>query len=121
MQQGFIKYIVIIIIILGIVFLSQQAYIRGFGKTLISAVADQGGAYLAKGSNWAAFAVLPKISGEVQSGGETITTATNQAKKIPENILTKVGNYFSGIEKAIVNPWTPQNCFSSVQTPSLNP
>lgn len=121
-QEGFIKYFVIIAAILVVLFLSQQAFFRGAGKSLSSGVSGTIGAYLAKGLNWASSNVYPKITGEVQNRGAMLNAAVSQEKqKVSENILTKVGNYFSGIEKAIVNPWTPQNCFSSVQTPSLNP
>ena len=109
--MGFIKYIVIIIVILAVVFLSQQLYFRGIGKTLISSATNQVGAYLAKGTDWAMSTIYPKISGEVQNGGDTITTQVNQVKKLPENILTKVGNYFSGIANSVLHPGqTNNNC-----------
>jgi len=63
--KSFIKYIVIIIVILLAVFLSQQAYSGRVGKTLISDATNQAGAYFAKGSDWVVSKIYPKISGEV--------------------------------------------------------
>ncbi|MCX6724016.1 MAG: hypothetical protein NT155_02445 [Candidatus Staskawiczbacteria bacterium] len=102
MQKKFIIYIVAIIILLGVVFLSQQAYSQATGKTIISAAANQVGSYLAKGSNWVMSGIYPKIDEQVKSGGETITNAVNQEKqKVSEDIGKKIENYFSGIANAV--------------------
>lgn len=110
MQQGFIKYFVIIIVILAVAFLSQQAYCRKVGQNLISAAANQAGAYLSKGANWAISNIYPKLSGEVKSGGEMIKTEANQIKNIPENILDKTKNYFSGIGNSVLHPKENNSC-----------
>lgn len=111
MKKKFIFFIIMIIIVLAIVFLSQQAYTRGFGKTIISDAANQTEAYLSKGSNWALSNIYPKISGEVQKRGDIIKSEVNQEKqKISENIGTKIKNYFSGVANSILHPETPQNC-----------
>ncbi len=105
MQKRFIKYLVIIIVILVVIFLSQQAYFREFGKTFISNATNQANAYLAKGSNWLMSAIYPKISGEVQKRGDIINKEINKEKeKVSENIGTKIKNYFSGISDAIFHP-----------------
>jgi hypothetical protein len=110
-EKGFIKYIVIIIVILAIVFLSQQAISRGFGNNLISDATSQAQAYLAKGANWASSQIFPKISGEVQKRGEIIKNEVNQEKqKVSDNIGKKIENYFSGVANSIAHPGTPQNC-----------
>ena len=110
-RKTFIKYIVIIVVILVIVFLSQQIYFKGIEKNFIFDAANQASVYMAKGSSWALSAIYPKISGEVQKRGDMIKTEINQEKnKISENILNKTKNYFSGIANSIIHPETPQNC-----------
>ena len=113
-KKTFIKYIIIIIFILLIAFLSQQIYFWGTGKTLISEATNYASAYLAKGSNWVASKIYPKIS-EVseaaQKRGDIIQTEVNQEKqKISENIGEKISNYFSGVANSVLHPGTPQNC-----------
>lgn len=114
MKKSYIFYIIAIIIILIVVFLSQQAYFRGIGKTFISNAASQTGAYLAKGSNWAMSEVYPKISGLPAQAGEMGDTIQNeiseQQNKVSENIGQKISNYFSGVTNSIIHPGTPQNC-----------
>ena len=110
-EKGFIKYIIIIAVIIGFVFLSQQAFSRGFGKNLVSDATDQAKAYVAKGSNWVVSNVYSKIAGEVQNRGDVIKNEINKEKgKITENILQKAENYFSGIKDSILHPGENNNC-----------
>jgi hypothetical protein len=107
MDKKIIFSIIAIIIILVVVFLSQQAYLRGAGKSLISDTTSQIEAYAAKGSGL----LLSDISGEVAKKGSAISSEVNQEKqKVSENILGGAENYVSGIENSIVHPGTPQNC-----------
>ena len=109
--KPFIKYIVIIIIILLVAFLSQKAYFWGNEKTFVSEATNQVSAYLAKGSNWVTSKIYPKVTGEVQNRGAIIKTEINQEKeKVSENIGEKISNYFSGVANSVVHPGTPQNC-----------
>ena len=109
--KGAIKYTFIIIVILVVVFLSQQAYSKGREKTLVSDATDQAKAYLAEGSNWVISNVYPKISGEVTKRGDIIKNEVTQEKnKVSENIGEKIKNYFSGVAESIAHPGTPQNC-----------
>ncbi|MCX6722511.1 MAG: hypothetical protein NT094_00385 [Candidatus Staskawiczbacteria bacterium] len=109
--QGYIKYIAIIIVILLVAFLSQQAYAWKFGKAVSSNLINQSSAALAKGSNWVTSKIYPKVTGEVQKRGDLIKKEVTQEKnKISENIGEKILNYFSGVENSIVHPGTPQNC-----------
>ena len=120
-QTGSIKkYIIIIIAILSVVFLSQQAFSKRIGKSIISDITDKAGAYLAKGADWATSTIYPKISGEVQSRGDIISDKINQEKdKVSENILTKTKNYFSGIANSILHPGENNNCQTQPsQTPT---
>ncbi len=117
-EKGFIKYIIIIAVILVFVFLSQQAYSRFFGKTLISDATDQIKAYVAKGSNWVASKVYPKIAEEVQNRGEVIKNeVTKEKEKVSENILKKVENYFAGISNSILHPGENNCTVQTTQTP----
>ena len=111
MQKKIIFCLVGIVIVLGVVFLSQQAYSRVMGKTLISDATSQAKAVLAQGTDWAMANVLPKISGEVQARGDAIKNDVGQEqKKVSENIGEKISNYVSGIANSIVHPGNPQNC-----------
>ena len=102
MQKRLIAYIIAIIVVLVVVFLSQQAYTRGIGKTLISDATDQIKAYTAKGSNWVMSNVYSKISTEVQKRGDVIQNEINQTKqKVTEDIPKQIENYFSGIKDAV--------------------
>jgi len=110
-KKQLIKYAIIIIIILIVLFLSQWAYSSRFIKPLISNATDQVGAYLSKGSSWVVSTIYPKISGEVQKRGDIIKNEITQEKqKVSENIGTKIENYFSGIKNSILNPGQPSNC-----------
>jgi len=111
MDKRIILGIIAIIVVLVVAFLSQQAYLKGTGNTLISGAADQAGAYLSKGSDWVKSNVASKIGGEVTKRGEAIKNEINQEKqKVSENILDKTKNYFTGITDSILHPGTPQNC-----------
>ena len=109
--QGTIKYILAIVVILLVAFLSQKAYAWKNGQDLISATTDQATAYLAKGSNWVMDTIYPKVTGEVQKRGEMIKTEVKIEKQnVSENIGKKISNYFSEVGNSIIHPGTPQNC-----------
>jgi hypothetical protein len=104
-EKGYIKYLVIVSVLLGMVFLSQQLYAREFGQNLLSKASAAVSGYWAKGSNWVSDKVYSKVSEEVQKRGEIIKEEANLEKeKISENILEKAGDYLSGIKDSIVNP-----------------
>jgi hypothetical protein len=109
--QGTIKYILAIIVILSIAFLSQKAYAWKNGKDVISTITEQATAYLTKGSNWAMDTIYPKVTGAVQKRGEMIKTEVKTEKQnVSENIGKKISNYFSEVGNSILHPGTPQNC-----------
>ena len=109
----FIKYILIIVAILGIVFLGQQAFVRGIGENVISRASAQIMTYVAKGSNWALSAVIPTFSGGVKDGKEAITNGIAREKeKISESVGEKITNYFSGITDSILHPGENNNCLT---------
>lgn len=109
--QGKIKYILAIVVILLVAFLSQKAYAWKSGKDIISATTEQATAYLTKGSNWAMDTIYPKVTGEVKKRGEIIKTEVKTEKQnVSENIGEKISNYFSEVGNSILHPGTPQNC-----------
>ena len=110
-QKGFIKYIVIIAVILLVAFFSQQAYYWGADKTIVSGSTDQANTYLANASAWVNSKIYPKVTGEVKKRGDIIKKEVSQEKqKISENIVTKIENYFAGVTNSVMHPGTPQNC-----------
>lgn len=118
-EKGFIKYIVIIAIILIVVFLSQQAYFRGIGKNIFLQGSGVAQDYLTKGSNWAKDNVYPKISGEVQKRGDIIKNEINTEKeKISETIGEKIKDYFSGVADSILHPGQNDNNCNCQPQPS---
>ena len=89
----------------------EQPFAAGNGKTLISSATNQAGAYLAKGSNWATSKIYPKVGGVVQSREGAIKNEVNQEKqKVSQNIVTQVGNYFSGIANSIAGKNNSTSC-----------
>ena len=111
MQKSFIFSILAIVLILVVVFLSQQVYSRVVGKTLVSAATNQASIYVAKGSNWVDANVISKIGGEAQKRGDIIKNEVTQEKNnVSQNIGQKISNYFSGVANSIVHPGNPQNC-----------
>ncbi len=101
MERKNIFYIVGIVAVLGIVFISQQGILSDVGQATQAAVSG----YWAKGAGWATDNAYQPLSDEVQKRGEIIGDEINSGKeKISENILQKVGDYFSGIADSIVHP-----------------
>jgi hypothetical protein len=100
-----IKYFFIIIVILAIVFLSQQSYSKEFGKNWAIKASESVSGYWAKGASWATEHVYSKASEEVQNRGEVIKSEINNEKeKVSENISEKIKNYFSGVVDSVIHP-----------------
>jgi lysozyme family protein len=101
MEKKNIFYVIGIVAVLGIVFISQQGVFNNFGQAAQAAISG----YWAKGTNWASDNAYQPLSTEAQKRGEIIGNEINSGKeKISENVLQKVGDYFSGIADSIVNP-----------------
>jgi len=116
-EKGSIKYIIIVVVILGAVFLSQQSYSREFGKNLLSKASATVSGYWAKGSNWATDSVYSKVNGEVQKRGEIIKNEIDSEKeKVSTNVGDKIKNYFSGIAESVIHPGN--NSCETTQTSS---
>jgi len=93
---GFIKNIVIIVIVLAVVFFSQSAYFRPIGKNLFLQIKEKTGVYLVKAGDWLKAIVYPKISGEVAKRGVVVQEEINKQKNnILQNIWETIKNYFA--------------------------
>lgn len=110
-ESGFVKYFVIIIVILAVVFLSQLAYTRAFSNSVISKATNPISSYAAKGANWVASIVYPKISGGVEASQNALQT-TQQKISDSENVLKKVENYFSNVANSLAGK-TNDSCQTS--------
>lgn len=85
-------YIIIISLILGTAFLSQQPYAIEYGSKFYLGALSQEKVYQVKLTDWVTSIFFKKANGEVTGGGEakTNTTATNKDQnKIFQNIFQK--------------------------------
>lgn len=127
MEKGFIKNIVIIIIILTAVFFSQQPNSREYGKNLYNQAFAQGQSWWQGAYSYAKQNVFSKIGGEVEKKKEVIQDELQKEKnKISENILQKIKNYFSDIILRVFKPsasseQVPSNSAPANQWPSQDP
>jgi len=82
----------IIVAIIGLAFMSQQAYFKPIGSNLY----QQGSRYLIEAQNWFKTNIYPKLSGEVEKRGEEVKKEIDKQKNnIAENIWQKIKNYLS--------------------------
>jgi hypothetical protein len=105
-EKGFIKYFVIIGVILFVVFLSQKSNFLGEGKTFtfVNNATNQAQTYLTRGQEWLASNLMPKISEEVEKRGEMVKEGVeNEKEKISENVSEKIKNYFSSVKDSVLN------------------
>ncbi len=116
-NSGFIKYLALIIIVLGVVFVSQQPYFKKYGENLVSEGASMGQSYIASGSAWLKDHLLESLSGEVEKRGEAAMDTVEETKEnISDGAATKIKDYFSGIVDAVIHPGKsavteqPANC-----------
>lgn len=122
LERGFIKYIVIIGVIIILIILGQQAYFKAIGKNTISKTSGVINDYLAKGANWVSEKVFPKITGEVEKRGDMIKEGISAEKeKVVESAGEKIKNYFSGVVDNIIHPaeknsTNTQNCQPATAT-----
>jgi hypothetical protein len=104
MENGgvFIKNVLIVGAIFGIVFLSQQSFLKPFGRIMYSQGTQQYQAYFAKISTWFKASIYPKINTEAQNRGAAVNEAItaqkqNAAQVVWENIKNYFANTFSKI------------------------
>lgn len=97
-EKGFIKNIVVIIILLTVVFLSQQPYFREYGKNLYSQIKPQAEAYWLKTAYWLENNIYLRVSGEVESKSTIVQQEINKQKdNIMQNVWGKIKNYSASI------------------------
>jgi len=121
MQPGLIKNTLIIFVILGVTYFSQQAHFKELGNGMLSEQTAAIEGYLAKGANWVSENVYPTITGEVQKRGDIIKNEVAQEKEnISKNIGEKIQNYFSGIVDSVINPGSSDSCQPSQASTSSN-
>lgn len=127
MEKGFIKNVVIIIIILVAVFFSQQPNFREYGKNLYNQAFAQGQSWWQGAYSYAKQNVFPKIGGEVEKKKEVIQDELQKEKnKMSENILQKIKNYFLNIisrtfKSVEKSEQPPSNSAPANQWPSQDP
>ena len=97
-ERGFIKNIVIIVILSAVVFLSQQPYFKKYGENLYSQIKPQVEPYWSKTVDWFKNNIYPRVSGEVEQKSTFIQQEINKQKNnIVQNIWEKTKNYFANI------------------------
>ena len=84
-----------------LVFLSQQTYFRGLGKTLISAATNKASSYVSKGPNLAMPNITSQISNRLQGGGAAIQNELSNGEQKISDAEKNISNYFSGIANSI--------------------
>jgi len=100
-ERGFIQNIVVIntiivVMLLVTVFLSQQAYFSPYGKTVYLKGMGEFNVYWLKLNYWANTNVYPKISGEVEKGGQVVTQEiVKQKNNIAHSIWENIKKYFA--------------------------
>ena len=97
-MKNMIKNIVIIIVLLAVVFLSQQLYFEEVGKKLYSQVEAQVNIYWIKIADWFGSNVYTRVSGEVEEKSAVVQKEiTKQKDNIVQNVWEKTKTYFASI------------------------
>lgn len=97
-MMGIIKYIIFILIILAIIFLSQQPYFQKGGEKIYQKAAGWGSAV----KNWCQGFfqknIFSRISSEIEKRQEIAKQELeNQSKEIGQNIWQRIKNYLFGL------------------------
>ncbi len=115
-KSNSIKYFVIIIVILTIVFISQQSYSKEFGKDWVIKTSESMSGYWAKGASWVSEHVYSRASEEVQNRGEVVKKEIEEKKaEASEKISEKIKNYFSRMVDSVIHPGENNNTNSNNQ------
>jgi hypothetical protein len=86
-----IKNIIILGLIIGGGFLSQQPYFQSAGKTLISPFMKKGDSYVTQAADWAKTSLYPKEGGEVMGAIEQ--EIENQKNNLQKDTTTAIKNF----------------------------
>jgi len=112
-EKGIIKYILAVVAVLAVVFISQQNLFRGTTQTFYNGFSEKVKRSLAGATSWVNANAVPQISSEVKKGGEALKEGASQAKEqVTQNVAEKAKNYFSGIVDSILgkNNSVNSNC-----------
>ncbi len=97
-MRGIIKYIIFILIILAIIFLSQQPYFQEKGKIMYQKVAGWGSVVKNWCQDFFQKNIFSRISSEIEKRQEIAKQELeNQSKEIGQNIWQRIENYFLGL------------------------
>lgn len=97
-QKGFLKNIVIIIILVALVFFSQQPNFRKYGEEIYSKVKPQITAFWTKVTDWFENTIYSRVSGEVEQKSKVVGEEINKQKNnIVQNIWERTKTYFANI------------------------
>lgn len=97
-ERGLIKNIVIVIVLLAMVSLSQQAYFNGVGKKFYFQAEVQTKIYWTKIADWFKNNVYTKVSGEVEQKSAVVQEEiTKQKDNVVKNVWENIKNYFANI------------------------
>ena len=97
-EKGFVKNIVIIVVLLIVVFLSQQPYFNKIGKDIYSQAEPQIKAYWSKTADWFKNNIYTRVSGEVENKSSVIQQEIEKQKNnIVQNTWEKIKDYFANI------------------------
>jgi len=97
-EKGFAVNIVIIIVLVVIVFLSQQPYFRKYGENFYLQAKTQVMSYWAQATDWFMNNVYSRVSGGVeQKKAEIQEEVAKQKNNIVQNVWEKIKNYFADI------------------------
>jgi len=92
-----IKNTLVIVIILVIVFLSQQPYFKNIGRIFIIKGTKQTSEYLAKTGDWSKANIFTQIGGEGKLFWSSATAEiTKQKNNFVEMVWENFKNYFAG-------------------------
>ncbi len=93
---GFIKNIVVVVVLLAIVFLSQSPSFRPIAQNTYNQATKNIGPYIDNGKAWFAANVYPRVSQEVASRGEVVKQeVSTQKNNAAQNIWETIKNYFA--------------------------
>lgn len=92
---GIVKYVIFILIILAIVFLSQQPYFQEKGKNIYQKAAEWGSAVKNWCQDFFQKNIFSRISSEIEKRQKIAKEELeNQSKQAGENLWQRIENYF---------------------------
>ena len=97
-RRGITNGVIILIIILAVVFMSQQPFLRPFGIFAYNWGAEKISSYWSKTTNWFWAGLYPNIQKEaVEKGGALKEEAITQKDNAAQSVWQKIKNYFANI------------------------